>query len=93
MTLGGAPIRFDWTVNITSLLNLAMLIGLVLTAVGSYYELKTNVKVALDTAHDAKMSISDLTQDRAEVRTQLGVISTKIDNLQANVEKLEQKIP
>ena len=100
MTVGGKELHFDWTVNITSVVNLIMLLGLCITAIGSYYELKNNVKVALDYASEAKGTISSLeakneaaVQSQSEIRIQLGVIGTKLDNLQANFEKIDKRLP
>lgn len=100
MTINGKPVRVDWTLNIGSLVNAAMLIALIVTAIGSYYELKSGVKVALEYIAESKHTVSELRKadyeaekDRNAIARQLNAIGVKIDFLRDKIKDLEEKLP
>jgi len=92
--------QFDWTINVTSIVNLVMLLILCGTAVASYIKLQESTAMAHSYISDIRNTlvvvqsrVEGEQKERAAIQTQLEVISTKVDLLKEDVQGIEHKLP
>lgn len=92
MPLNGRRLKIEWEINIVSAINLVALLGLLFTAISTWYGLVSRVDQTQIELHGIREKISEIAVQREEMRENSDAISQSLASTLAGVNNRLSKV-